>query len=470
MLASHSDRARSSRGAFPIETSCRGVGLGFRAELAAPLIGGRLATDFLEMVAESCHSRALEREAAALGRRWPLALHGVKVSLGSADGLDEGRARRLARLSRRLGASMVSEHVAFTRAGGIEIGHLTALPYTEAAVAVVARNARRLQAMLDVPLLLENVAWTVRWPEDALDEAAFITRVVEASGCDLLLDVGNLYANARNGGLDPLTLLDALPLGRVRMLHVAGGVVTHGFYYDTHAHPIPDAVFALVEGVLARTGPLPVLLERDADLDDVPALAAEIARLRAVARKGRPCASGGAASRAPLALRRVSLDARAGEAALEVRQAHLARLLTSASPLSPVTAEGFDVDALLRSRAVLLRKRVDDALPLLPELGRRRDTVAPIAMAALSDRPRARRFQAFTDAVVIAESACADTALAAMAARDALALRARFVRQSDGGARPRRGPFLGRLRDGEGELWVTKGFGAEAGVHVWRRR
>ena len=123
--------------------------------------------------------------------------HGVKLSLGSADGVDLDRARRLGALARELRAGVISEHVAFTRAGGVDVGHLTQLPLTREAIRVVARNVAKVRRVLpDVPLLLENVAWTVRWPDDEMAEAAFYGEVVAATDCDLLLDVANLYANA----------------------------------------------------------------------------------------------------------------------------------------------------------------------------------------------------------------------------------------------------------------------------------
>lgn len=196
-------------------------------------------------MAETCHAQpAARREALALRELWPVVPHGVKLSLGSADGLDLERARALGRLARELRAPALSEHAAFTRAAGREIGHLTSLPFTRQAVRVVARNVATARRLLpDVPLLLENVAWTLRWPEDAMSEGDFHHELTRATGCGLLLDLGNVYANARNAGLEPLALLRSYPLEAVGMLHLAGGAWEHGFYADTHAHAVPEAVF-----------------------------------------------------------------------------------------------------------------------------------------------------------------------------------------------------------------------------------
>ena len=153
-----------------------GVGLGWRPEIAADLLVDRGAVDFVEVIAEACFvPSAQRREAVALAEAWPVIPHGVKLSLGSAEGVDEDRARRLGALAVALRAPMITEHVALTSAGGCDIGHLTQLPRTREAVRVVARNVARARRHLpDVPLVLENVAWTLRWPDDAMREEVAI--------------------------------------------------------------------------------------------------------------------------------------------------------------------------------------------------------------------------------------------------------------------------------------------------------
>jgi uncharacterized protein (UPF0276 family) len=247
----------------------RALGLGHRPELASELLLAPGSVDFVEVVAEACLAEGrVRREVRALAELWPVVPHGVKLSLGSAEGIERARAERLGALARELDAPVVSEHVALTRAGGRDIGHLTPVPRTRLAVRVVARNvdqARR--ALPDVPFLLENVASPFTWPEDELDEPTFYAAIAEATGCELLLDVGNLYANAVNEGLDPLAVVRAFPLERVRMMHLAGGVFEHGFYYDTHAHPVPDAVLDVLGEALSRAPDAAILLERDAGFE-----------------------------------------------------------------------------------------------------------------------------------------------------------------------------------------------------------
>ena len=282
-----------------------GVGMGWRPELAGGLMTAPQQVDWLEVVAESCMAPGpTRREILALSEIWPVVPHGVKLSLGSADGIELERARRLGRLARELRAPCITEHVAFTRAGGREIGHLTQLPFTRAALAVLARNVDAARRVLpDVPLLLENAAWTLRWPDDELAEGDFYYEVAARTGCRLLLDLGNVYANARNSGTDPLALLRSYPLERIGMIHLAGGSLRGGFYIDTHADPVPAPVLALLAEALRCCGPLPVLIERDACFPPFAETAAELHTVRAVleeAAAGRPAVAQDPRARAPL--------------------------------------------------------------------------------------------------------------------------------------------------------------------------
>jgi uncharacterized protein (UPF0276 family) len=444
------------------------MGLGLRPELAADLFAARGAVGFVEVVAETCFAnRAAEREALAAAAVWPVLPHGVKLSLGSADGLDESRVGKLAALARSLRAPVVSEHVAFTRGGAREIGHLTMLPRTREAVRVVAKNVARARLRLpDVPLLLENVAWTMRLPGDEMDEPTFYQEIVRATGCDLLLDVSNLYANAVNEGLDPADVLARFPLDRVAMLHVAGGVVEDGFYYDTHADPIPEPVMALVGAALAACPDAPVLLERDANFDDFAALRAEIERMAAMRPAPAPPRALPAHEPAP-----PPADEPLAEGLLAA-QLEAATLLTLLDPAPSALAAAIGAGPLARARAVLERKRVDDALPLLPRLARRAAEVRPIAERITRSTERASRGAGPADARAIAEAAARVPELAADALADALLVRARFSAPSACGAvAPRVAPFAGRADLGDGRvLFAVKGPGAFAPLHLYERK
>jgi uncharacterized protein (UPF0276 family) len=436
------------------------------------LLAARAAVDFVEVVAESCFAREdARREARAIAEVWPVVPHGVKLGLGGAEGIDDDRARRLGDLARELAAPCITEHVAFVRAGGREIGHLTALPHTHEAADVVARNVARARRRLpDVPLYLENVAWSLRWPDDAMREGDFYHEVCARSGCDLLLDVGNLYANALNTGELPLDLLASYPLERVRMVHIAGGMHEDGFYFDTHAHKAPDEVFELLSALVERAGPVPVVLERDIQFPSFAELAAEVARARTMVgpegcQERYPLKSN---ANAPLPDCRPS-GSMISDTHLAATQSHLAALLTSDAP--PTDTSPFDPAAIDRSRSVLDRKRVDDALPLLPRLSAASPDVAALALACVRATPRAHRHGAATDAIRIADRAtreCGGRA-AEEARADRLVLSAQYSIGRRGELRPRTAPYVARYTTSDNVLWVFKGPGKNAPVRILSR-
>lgn len=241
-----------------------GLGVGWRPEIALP-IERRTDLGFIEVLAEDLDaSVALPAPIGRLRRRGvAIVPHGVSLSLGGAEPPDRGRLNALVQLAECLGAPLVSEHIAFVRGGGLEAGHLLPLPRTRAALELVVANVREAKAALPVPLALENIASLFDWPNAELDEAAFLTELLERADVLLLLDLANVYANARNRGDDPRRFLDRIPLQRIAYVHVAGGAERDGLYHDTHAHAVPAAVFDLLTELAARADVPGVLLERD---------------------------------------------------------------------------------------------------------------------------------------------------------------------------------------------------------------
>jgi uncharacterized protein (UPF0276 family) len=245
-------------------TGDHGVGIGWRPEIAG-FVADLPDLRFTEVIAESLPRRGPAPTALRALRERGTAVvpHGVRLSLGGADPVDDARVAHLAHCAEILDAPLVSEHVAFVRAGGVEAGHLLPLPRCREAVDAIVANIRRTQAELPVPLAIEPIAALFDWPDDELTEAEFLVEVLERTDALLLLDVANIYANARNRGEEPTALLDALPLDRIAYVHVAGGAEHDGLYHDTHTDPTPPAVLELVHELCRRHRPPALMLERD---------------------------------------------------------------------------------------------------------------------------------------------------------------------------------------------------------------
>lgn len=264
-----------------------GVGLGFRTPFAPDLFAGPAQVDFLEITAEHYLDAPREKweELELLREHFVLIPHGLNLSLGSADAPDPGHVAKLARLIDFVQPPWWSEHIAFTRVGGIEFGHLSPLPFSEEAVEVIGRNVERVRSQIDTPLILENIAYLLHLPLGDLSEAEFLAAVLERTGCGLLLDVTNLYTNAVNHGYDPEEFLDHLPPDRVVQLHFAGGTWHDGVLLDNHCRPTPQEVWRLMETVMRRFPVRGAVLEWDHELPDFQDLVVELERARTIGRE-----------------------------------------------------------------------------------------------------------------------------------------------------------------------------------------
>ncbi len=260
-----------------------GAGVSFRDAWRWEVIRHRGALGAVECVPEDVAGPAALRDLALVRDAVPVLLHGIGLSLGSAEGVDPERLRHIARVAEALSPPWFSEHIAFTRAGGVEIGHLTPLPFTREAVDTVARNVAGLKrALPGVPILLENIAYPFVLPGAEMTEAEFVRAVVEAADTGLLLDLENVHANARNHGYDPITYLESLPLERVTEVHLAGGTVSGGQYVDSHTRPVPEESWALLEWLVPRAPVRALIIERDDDLPPFEELLAEVRRAQGI--------------------------------------------------------------------------------------------------------------------------------------------------------------------------------------------
>lgn len=279
------------------------VGLGWRGELAASILERLDAIDLLEVIAEDwTHApRGEQRALAALGRERPIFLHGVAMGLASSHPVDPQRLDDMARLVEVVRPELWSEHLAFVRAGGVEIGHLAAPPRTAAGVDGTLENLRRAARVVGTLPVLENIATLVDPPASTLDEPAWTRAIVEGSGAPMLLDLHNLYANAVNFGHDSMAMLHAMPLESVRLVHLSGGrwLTPHGApprLLDDHLNDVPDPVYGLLAALAARAqGELTVILERDGNYPAIGHLVAQLDRARQALAEGRARALGRAA-------------------------------------------------------------------------------------------------------------------------------------------------------------------------------
>lgn len=283
MASSVRSKAQISR-PLPADLPTLGVGLGFREPFLGELFLARDRVDFLEVTADHYLDASPEkgRELALLADHFPLIPHGLNLSLGGAEGLDPTYLGKLAALVRRLGPPWWSEHVAFTWAGGVEVGHLAPVPFSSEALDVLGRNIAEAGRRIAPPLIVENISYTMVLPGAEMGEGAFLAELAARTGCGLLLDVTNLHTNAVNHGFDPLEVLDALPLERVVQLHFAGGEWHHGRLIDSHARPAPPEVWALLDEVVRRAPIKGIILERDDDLPPFGELLDEVDRARDV--------------------------------------------------------------------------------------------------------------------------------------------------------------------------------------------
>ncbi len=270
-------------------------GIGWRPELAAGIFAHLDRIDLVEVIAEDYYTASPDelRSLETLARLVPVTLHGTSMGLASAVPVETSRLDAMARLAGRVKPESWSEHLAFVRGGGIEIGHLAAPPRTSATVEGAAANLRRASAVVGSLPLVENIATLIDPPASSLDEAAWIGQILRASGCPLLLDLHNVYANGRNHGQQPSDLARRLAGNRIGLIHISGGhwIPAPGGsprLLDDHRHDVPDEVFALLEDSAALSpSPMTVILERDGNYPSMSRLLAQLDRARQAVARGR---------------------------------------------------------------------------------------------------------------------------------------------------------------------------------------
>ncbi|MFC8344032.1 DUF692 domain-containing protein [Streptomyces sp. NPDC057280] len=347
-----------------------GTGIGWRPEIA-DAVERMPGIDWVEVVAENTCPGHLPESLRRLRERGVTVVpHGVSLGLGGADRPDESRLTALAERAEALGSPLVTEHIAFVRAGGLltasprlEAGHLLPVPRTRDALDVLCENIRIAQAALPVPLAVENIAALIAWPDEEMTEGQFLYELADRTGVRLLIDVANLHTNHVNRGEDPAAALADLPLEAIAYVHVAGGFERDGVWHDSHAHPVPRPVLDILTDLASRVSPPGVLLERDENFPEPAELEGELAAIREAVEKGRE-QQRGAAREDRTAAAHETPDTAPARQRLALAQAALLSALVAGTPVP----EGFDRVRLGVQARALAGKRADVVAKVAPEL------------------------------------------------------------------------------------------------------
>lgn len=272
---------------MPLSTSLskpiQGYGLGLRVEHYSDFVSAPQRVDWLEIISENYMVDGgkplhfLDR----IRQDYPMVMHGVSLSIGSTDPLDTDYLQKLKALVKHVEPAWVSDHLCWTGTDSLNLHDLLPLPYTEATLRHLVPRLAQMQDLLGCPFLIENVSSYVSYRADEMTEWEFIGELVARSGCELLLDVNNVYVSSINHGFDPRAFIDAIPAVAVRQIHLAGHEDHGNYIIDTHDHPICDAVWDLYAYTVRRLGAVPTMIERD---DNIPSLDELIAELDAVRR------------------------------------------------------------------------------------------------------------------------------------------------------------------------------------------
>jgi uncharacterized protein len=274
---------------FPLRSIENLAGASFKHEHLAAILDEGPIRGFFEIHAENYMGAGgwPHYALAALRREYPVSLHGVSMSIGGPQALDQAHLARFRTLVERFEPSLVSEHLAWSTHETTYFNDLLPLPYTETTLRRVCEHIDEVQEAIGRPILLENPSTYISFQESTLSEAEFIRSITMRTGCGLLLDINNVFVSATNHGFSPLEYLDNLPLSRVDEIHLAGHAVQTDdegdlLLIDSHDGPVADAVWKLFSIVIAKRGAVPTLIEWDSQIPDWPVLKAEAAMAQAI--------------------------------------------------------------------------------------------------------------------------------------------------------------------------------------------
>lgn len=243
-----------------------GSGIGYRREIREEIFDARDKIDFVEILTDQFieDPRGIDEVREVCGR-FPVVPHGVGLSIGSATGLDREYLRKAKDISDVTGSPYYSEHLCMTRAPGIDIGHLSQLSFSKDTLARTIRNVQIVQDVLEKPLVLENVTYLVDIPNAEISQGDFFGRLVEVTGCGVLLDVTNVHINSVNHDFDAMKFIRAMPLEKVVQVHLAGGYWTRGVLVDSHSEAVSEESWEIFEALADMAWIRACIVERDAN-------------------------------------------------------------------------------------------------------------------------------------------------------------------------------------------------------------
>ncbi len=275
------------------------AGIGLRFQHHRAILDERPPVGFVEVHSENyLGGGPAIKHLQAVRREYPVSLHGVGLSLGSADGLDLNHLRRVCELADRIDPLFVSEHISWSVTGGVYLNDLLPLPYTEEALSIFCANVQGMQEALKQPVLVENPSTYLQFAHSTIPEWEFVAEISKRTGCGLLLDVNNIYVSACNHGLDTGRYLQAMPRSAVREIHLAGHTAKQigdqTLRIDDHGSAVCDEVWALYGDAIRLLGPVPTLIEWDSRIPPLADIVAEAAKADFIAQSQRECADAAA--------------------------------------------------------------------------------------------------------------------------------------------------------------------------------
>jgi uncharacterized protein (UPF0276 family) len=271
----------------PLRKPSPGFGLGLRPVHYPDFLGEKQPVDWLEIISENYMIPGGKPLAMldAILERYPVAMHGVSLSIGSTDGLDAAYLADLKALAKHVKPLWISDHLCWTGVHGRNSHDLLPLPYSEEALRLVVAHVKQVQDTLGQRILLENVSSYLDYRASEMSEWEFLRQVAEQADCLLLLDVNNIYVSSINHGFSAIEFLNHLPVERVQQIHLAGHSDHGDYIVDTHDHPVAEPVWELYRYTCSRFGEVASMIERDDHIPDLPELIAELDRARAIAKE-----------------------------------------------------------------------------------------------------------------------------------------------------------------------------------------